>query len=152
MQRYLIIATVAVLFPHPAGAAHSAKYEARAAFREAVTRYQGFVVPHCAPSDVEAYVTARAERDHLFVESLRRTKLSDDYKNAVADQAKQDANTRFECMQPPPPPPPPPGTTTSRSLPPGEPENSRAKHFAAGDRQFETMIRVRDAALRALDD
>ena len=53
--------------------------EGHAAFREAVEQYQIFVVPHCAPDDVRAYVRARADRDQAFVRSLSNTGLKADY-------------------------------------------------------------------------
>lgn len=135
LKRNILLLTLALLFPPPAGAASSERTEARAAFRAAVERYQGFVIPHCAPEDVKAYVSARAERDRLFIQSLRNTKLLGDYEIAVAHRAKQDANTRYECMRPVP------------SLPQEESEDPRTRHFAEGDRQFSVMLRLRNAAL-----
>lgn len=147
MRRYILLATVTLLFTQSVGAAHSEKSEARAAFREAVRQYRGFVVPHCAPEDVEAYVHATAKRDQLFVQSLRKTKLLNDYNSAVADRAKQDANTRFECMQPPPLS----AMASNQPFARKKPEDTRAKHFAEGDRQFAVMLRLRDAAFGSLD-
>ena len=146
MKRNLSIPIIALLFSQPAGAAHLPSTEARAAFRNAVAQYQVFVIPHCAPQEVEAYVAARIERDRSFVQSLRSTKLLPDYKKAVAHRAKQDANTVFHCSWPPPPPPPP-GTASSQPVPDYKPRDTLAEHFAAGDQQFAAMIRLRDAAL-----
>ena len=143
MQRNFLLLTVALLFTQSAGAAYSGKSEARVAFRKAVEQYQGFVIPRCAPADVEEYVKARAERDRLFVQSLRKTKLLNDYYKAVAHRAKHDANMRFECMQPVSPPSPSLGMSSTQTLPSKETENTRAKFFMEGDRQFAVMLRLR---------
>jgi hypothetical protein len=135
LKRNILLLTLALLCTPSVGAASSQRTEARAAFREAVERYQAFVIPHCAPEDVKAYVSARAERDRLFIQSLRNTKLLGDYKMAIAHRAKQDANTRYECMQPVP------------SLPQEELVDPRTRHFVEGDRQFAVMLRLRNAAL-----
>ncbi len=120
----------------------------RAAFRVAVEDYQMFVVPHCAPDVVRAYVLSRAERDRAFLRSLRRTRLYADYKQAVADRAASDAHTVYECSLPPPPPPPPSGMVPAQTSP-AKTERSQTEmlieHSAQGDRQFETMVRLRDA-------
>jgi hypothetical protein len=126
--------------------------QARATFREAVEDYQVFVVAHCAPDEVRAYVAARADRDRAFVRSLRNTKLETDYRKAVSDRAKEDRSTVYECLEPPLAPPPAPALRAASSqIPPAQPEpqaqNSLAEHFAAGDRQFDVMMRLRDAAL-----
>ena len=149
MKRKLLSAIAVSLISQQVEAARFPSVKARAAFREAVEDYQVFVVPRCAPQEVEAYVAARSERDRVFVNSLRKAGLLDDYKTAVADRAKQDANTAFHCFGPPPPPPPLPGAVSSSAVPlrQSEPENTLAEHFAAGDRQFAVMLRLRDTAL-----
>ena len=147
MKRNLSIPIIALLFSQPVEAAHLPSPEARAAFRSAVEQYQVFVVPRCAPQEVEAYAAARKERDRSFVQSLRGTKLLSDYKMAVDHRAKQDAKTVFHCFGPPPPPPPPPGTASSQPVPDYKPKDTLAEHFTAGDRQFAVMMRLRDVAL-----
>jgi hypothetical protein len=143
-------AVTALLLSQSAAAQHRPSEEARAALHEAVQGYQVFVVPICAPDEVRAYVGARADRDRRFVRSLRDTILAADYKKAVADRAAQDSRTVYECFGPPPPPPPPQGAAPAPAIPtqtePRQPD-SRAEHFAEGDRQFEKMVRRRDAAI-----
>jgi hypothetical protein len=129
--------------------------QARATFREAVEEYQVFVVAHCAPDEVRAYVAARADRDRAFVRSLRNTKLATDYKKAVSDRAQKDRNTIYECLQPPLAPPPASAGAAPSQIAPAPPEpraqNSLAEHFAAGDRQFDLIVRLRNAAFRTRD-
>lgn len=152
MRRNLLMAIICLLFSQQVEAARSQSLEARTAFRNAVEEYQVFVVPRCAPQEVEAYVAARSDRDRSFVQSLRNTRLFADYKKAVADRAKKDEQTVFHCFGPPPPPPPPPGTVASQPVPEDKPKNALAEHFAAGDRQFATMLRLRNAALGSSND
>jgi hypothetical protein len=123
--------------------------EGRAAFRVAVENYHMFVVPHCAPSIVQAYVRAPADRDQAFVRSLGDTALKADYDKAVADQAERDRQTVYECAGPPPPP----------GSPPPDPEQLRAEHersltssFEAGDRQFSRMVQLRDELIGSTPD
>jgi hypothetical protein len=151
MRRSLSIAITCLLFSQQVEAARSPSLEARTAFRNAVEEYQVFVVPRCAPQEVKAYVAARSDRDRSFVQSLRNTRLFADYKKAVADRAKKDEQTVFHCFGPPPPPPPP-STATSQPVPENQPKNTLAEHFAAGDRQFATMVRLRNAALGSSND
>lgn len=152
MKQNLSVVLIALLLSQQAPAAANPSSEARAAFRAAVEGYQDFVVPRCAPDEVRAYVIARANRDHTFVSSLRNTKLLSDYKRAVRDRAHKDESTVYECFGPPPPPPPPP-LPGSASAPAASvrqearPNNTLAEHFEAGDKQFETMARLRNAAL-----
>lgn len=116
----------------------------RAAFRSAVEDYQIFVVPHCAPDDVSAYVRARADRDQAFVRSLSNTKLKADYDQAVADRAEKDSRTVYECAGPPPPPgSSPPDPTQIRA----EHEKSLSAHFTSGDGQFARMVQLRDTLI-----
>ena len=144
-------ATIAALLLAQQAAAQPDQ-DARAAFRQAVEEYQLFVVPRCAPAEVQAYVVARADRDRAFVRSLRRKGLRADYDRAVADRAARDRNTVFHCFGPPPPPPPPPlppGSAVPAPAPvetPSEQRDPLAAHFAGGDRQFEKMLKLRDAA------
>ncbi len=147
MRRGVIAAVAGLLIAQSVAAQQSPAQETHAAFRQAVEDYQMFVVAHCAPDDVRAYVAARANRDRAFVRSLRKTALAADYKQAVADRAEKDSHTVYECMGPPPPPPPPPGMVPPPSMPaPSEPQHHDplAGHFAAGDRQFAEMVRIRD--------
>lgn len=123
---------------------------ARTEFREAVDRYQVFVVPHCDPGTVEAYVAARRERDDAFVRSLLHTPLAADYRHAIADNARRDQHMRYECMRPPPPPPPPGQARTQSDAEDKAEERRRehAEHFAGGDRQFAHMVALRDRMLK----
>lgn len=149
VTRSLLLAAVGVLLSQPVAAQHSLTLEERSAFRHAVDEYQIFVVPHCAPDEVRAYVAARADRDRAFVQSLRKTALEGDYKQAVADRAEQDSHTLYECMGPPPPPPPPPGTASPPTPARTEPQHqdTLAEHFAAGDRQFSAIVQLRDVLI-----
>lgn len=146
----LLAVLTALLLSQQAAAKPAMSAETRAAFREAVEDYQMFVVPHCAPDVVRAYVLSRAERDRAFLRSLRKTRLYADYKQAVADRAASDAGTVYECSLPPPPPPPPPGMVPAQSSP-AKPARSQhemlIEHSARGDSQFETMVRLRDVLL-----
>lgn len=152
MRRSLSMAIVCLLLTQQVEAARSPSLETKTAFRNAVEEYQVFVVPRCAPQEVKAYVAARSDRDRSFVQSLRNTGLLADYKKAVADRAKKDEQTVFHCFGPPPPPPPPPGTAAPQPVPENKPKNTLAEHFAAGDRQFATMVRLRNAALGSSND
>jgi hypothetical protein len=127
MKRNLSIAIIGLLFSQQVEAARLPSLEARTAFRNAVEEYQVFVVPRCAPQEVEAYVAARTDRDRSFVQSLRNTRLFADYKKAVAHRAKEDEQTVFHCFGPPPPPPPPPGTASSQPVPDNKPKNTLAE-------------------------
>jgi len=147
VKRNLALVIVTFMFSQQLEAARTPSVEDRVAFRNAVEKYQIFVVPRCAPQEVKAYVTAREDRDRAFVQSLRRTRLLSDYKKAIADRAKKEVGTVFHCFGPPPPPPPPPGTATPQSVPDVEPKDTLAEHFAAGDQQFAEMLRLRNAAL-----
>ncbi|WP_333574097.1 hypothetical protein [Sphingomonas sp.] len=149
------LALLTVLLLSPQVAARPSP-EIRAAFRQAVGDYQMFVVPHCAPDVVREYALARAKRDRAFFRSLRGTSLDGDYKQAVADRAARDAGTVYECtlLPAPPPPPPPPG------MKPSQPSATKAhrsqdevlrEHFAEGDRQFQRVVRLRDALLGPRD-
>lgn len=142
---------LALVVSQQANAVEALSPSARAQFREAVEDYQMAVVPHCTPDLVEAYVAARADRDRAFVQSLRNTPLAADYRQAVADRAKKDRSTVYECMGPPPPPPPPPGWVPPPSVPsqPVVEKDPQADHFAAGDRDFEEMVQLRDALIGA---
>jgi hypothetical protein len=151
MKRIISIAVICLLSAQQASAARLPDEESRAAFRYAVEEYQIFVVPRCAPKEVETYVAARKDRDTSFIKSLRKANLLADYNKAVADRAKRDANTVFHCFGPPPPPPPPPGTPAPQPIAAEKPVDSLAEHFAAGDRQFAVMKRLRDAAVSGLD-
>lgn len=146
MKCRLPIALICLLLSQGAWARDHLSPDDRAGFRRAVDDYQIFVVPHCAPDVVRAYVAARADRDRAFVRSLRHTGLKADYQKAVTDRATRDSSTVYECFGPPPPPPPP-GTVA----PPRDPaqadnehKNALAEHFAGGDRQFATMEQLRD--------
>jgi hypothetical protein len=118
----------------------------RAEFRKLVDDYQIFTVPHCAPSTVAAYNDARAARDAAFVTSLKRTPLFSDYRKAVADRARKDRKTFYECVQPPPPP----GFTADDAV--REQREDRDRHFVEGDKQFAKMIALRDKLLAASGD
>ena len=122
--------------------------DAHEAFREAVQRYQIFIVPHCAPEDVNTYVQARASRDRAFIQSLERTTLMADYRQAIAEQAERDSRTFYECAGPPPPPGSAPPDPVQLHL---QHQKSLAAHFQEGDRQFETMVQLRDAFVGAGD-
>lgn len=148
MKRNLSITIIALLCSQQVEAARPPSPEARTAFRDAVEEYQVFVVPLCARKEVEAYVGARSDRDRSFVQSLRHTPLLRDYKNAVVDRAKRNEGIVFHCFAPPPPPPTP-GAASSQPAPDNKPKDTLAEHFAAGDRQFAVMMRLRDAALGA---
>jgi hypothetical protein len=150
VKRTSSIAVVFLLLSQKAATAHPLKQEERASFRKAVEDYQLFVVPRCAPEAVRAYVDARADRDRAFVRSLRHTKLEADYRQAVADRAAKDERIVFHCFGPPPPPPPPPGAASSphisaQTVP--QQQDALAQHFAEGDRQFETMVGIRDSSI-----
>ena len=147
MGRESIAAVAGLLIAQSVAAQRPPAQESHTAFRQAVEDYQMFVVAHCAPDDVRAYVAARADRDRAFVRSLRKTALAADYKQAVANRAEQDNRTVYECTGPPPPPPPPPGVVPPPPVPaPSKPQHydPLAGHFAAGDRQFAEMVRLRD--------
>ncbi len=116
VKRKLLVASFGMLLAQQAAAQLSPLQDERAAFRQAVDTYQIFVVAHCAPEEVRAYVTARAKRDRAFVRSLRKTDLQADYKQAVADRAERDSRTVYECIGPLPPPPPLLSTTSPASL------------------------------------
>lgn len=145
-MRHAWIVAMGLLLSEHAYARVGSTEATRAEFREAVDHYQMFVVPHCAPDDVETYVRARADRDHVFVQSLRRTKLAADYKRAVAKRAKADRHTVFECMGPPPPPGTPKPTLAQIKQ---EHAASLQAFFAGGDRAFAEMVRLRDAVIHA---
>lgn len=143
----LVTAVVGLLITQSVTAQQSPAQEGYAAFRQAVEVYQMFVVAHCVPDEVRAYVAARADRDRTFFRSLGKTALEADYRQAVADRAEQDNRTVYECMGPPPPPPPPPGMVPPPPiLVPSESQHQDplAEYFAAGDRQFAEMVRIRD--------
>lgn len=148
----LPVAFFGVLLSQQALSPEASSAASRTDFRSAVDSYQMFVVAHCAPEDVDAYVSARSARDQAFVSSLRGTKLYADYKRAVAARAKQDRNTVYECMGPPPPPPPP-GTAPSPIADPTRVARERAQslreHFEGGDRQFAILVQLRDAFIGA---
>lgn len=145
-MRHAWIVALGLLLSEHASARVGSTDATRVEFREAVDTYQMFVVPHCAPDDVEAYVRARADRDRAFVQSLRRTKLATDYKRAVAKRAKADRHTTFECMGPPPPTGTPKPTPTQIKQ---EHAASLQAFFAGGDRAFSEMVRLRDAVIDA---
>ncbi|WP_298812661.1 hypothetical protein [uncultured Sphingomonas sp.] len=145
-MRHAWIVAVGLLVSEHASARVGSTEATRAEFREAVKNYQMFVVPHCAPADVDAYVRARADRDRVFVQSLRRTKLAADYKRAVAKRARADRNTVFECMGPPPLPGAPAPTRAQIEQ---EHAASLQAFFAGGDRAFSEMVRLRDAVIDA---
>ncbi|GAA0455376.1 hypothetical protein [Sphingomonas molluscorum] len=150
MRVRVTAALVCLLLSQQAAARQPLSSEGRAAFRKAVDEYQLFVVPHCAPDEVQAYVTARADRDHAFVRSLHGTPLKQDYEKAVADRAARDRHTVYECFGPPPPPPPPPGWTPPEPAPvqpAPKPRDTFAEHFAGGDRYFEEMVQLRDSLI-----
>jgi hypothetical protein len=102
MQRKLIGLVVFLILPQQVLAQHAASPAARAAFREAVEDYQMFVLPHCAPQEVEAYVAARSGRDRAFIRSIDHTALETDYREAVAQRAAKDKATVYFCDEPPP--------------------------------------------------
>ena len=145
MRRSLLALAVGLLLSQKVASRPSLPQEGRAAFREAVAEYQVFVVPHCDPDAVRAYVAARADRDRAFVQSLRRTPLATDFKRAVAARAKQDSRTFYECSLPPPPPPPPPGWVSAPApIQSKSPAHDRlSEHFEAGDHQYGEMVRLR---------
>ena len=145
-MRHAWIVALGLLLSEHASARVGSTEAMRAAFREAVDHYQMFVVAHCAPDDVDAYVRARADRDRAFVESLRRTKLAADYKRAVAKRAKADRHTVFECVGPPPPPGAPKPTPAQIEQ---EHAASLQAFFAGGDRAFSEMVCLRDAVIDA---
>lgn len=158
-MRYIPILVTAGLLLAQQGLAHQApKLDQRAAFRQAVEDYQIFVIPHCAPDDVQGYVSARAARDRAFVHSLRHTVLETDYKKAVADRAAADQHTIYECFGPPPPPPPPGAVSSPSPLKPDpaqieqEHQKALAEHFAGGDKQFATMERLRNDIIGSRHD
>lgn len=133
---------IAALYSLSSGAlAQGLSPEGRAAFRGAVEDYQIFVVEHCAPDDVRAYVRARAGRDQAFVRSLSKTKLKSDYDKAVADRAARDSHSVYECTGPPPPPGSAPPDAAQTRL---EHEKALSAHFEYGDRQFAKMVQLRD--------
>ena len=144
MKRRALLTGLTVLFSQQVGAYQRPPEDGRAAFRKAVEDYQIFVVPHCAPDEVRAYVTAREDRDRTFMRSLRKTDLEADYRQAVTERANKDRQTVYECFGPPPPPLPPGAepSTGSSAEPPHR--DTTAEHFAAGDRQFAVMVRMRD--------
>ena len=146
------IAVIGLLLAQQVAAQHCPSQKERAASREAVDEYQIFVVPHCAPDEVSAYVTARFERDRAFIQSLRKTVLEADYKQAVADRAERDQRAVYECRRPPLSPPPPLGTpawpvVTSQAQP--QRSDRSAEHFAAADSQFATLVRLRNSLVSA---
>jgi hypothetical protein len=118
----------------------------RTEFRKLVDVYQIFTVPHCAPSTVAAYNEVRAARDAAFVTSLKRTPLFSDYRKAVADRARKDRKTFYECVQPPPPP----GFTAEDAV--RVEREDRDRHFVDGDQQFAKMVALRDKLLAAQGD
>lgn len=118
----------------------------RAEFRQLIDDYQMFTVPHCAPADVAAYNDARRARDAAFVISLKGTSLLSDYRKAVADRARKDRRTFYECVQPPPPP----GFTAADAEREGL--EARDRHFAEGDKLFAKIIALRDKMLAASED
>jgi hypothetical protein len=148
LQWPLAAASVAgVVCSSPAAAAMKILASAdRVEFRKLVDDYQIFTVPHCAPSTVAAYNEARAARDAAFVTSLKRTPLLSDYRKAVADRAKKDRKTFYECVQPPPPP----GFTADDAV--RVEREDRDGHFVDGDKQFAKMVALRDKLLAALGD
>jgi hypothetical protein len=149
VTRKAVLAIAAFLISQQAAARHSPTLEARAAFREAVEDYQIFVVPRCAPDDVRDYVAATSERDQAFVHSLSHTKLKLDYEQAVQERAAKDERIVFHCFGPPPPPPPPIAAEAVPVVAPSKVDEKKrlAEFFRAGDRQFATMVRLRDAAI-----
>jgi hypothetical protein len=152
VRREFVAVVAGLLITQSVAAQPSSPQASHAAFRQAVEDYQMFVVAHCAPDDVKAYVASRADRDRTFVRSLRKTALAEDYEQAVADRADHDSRTVYECMGPPPPPPPPPGSEPSPPKPASsEPQHhaSLTGHFTAGDRQFAKMVRLRDELIRS---
>jgi hypothetical protein len=145
MRLSLLVVAAGLLLSQQAVCRPSLSQEGRAAFREAVADYQLFVVPHCDPVAVRAYVAARADRDRAFVQSLRGTLLATDFNDAIAARTKQDSRTFYECSLPPPPPPPPPGWVPApapkhNKAPPRDP---LVEHFKEGDRQYQEMVRLR---------
>jgi len=118
----------------------------RAEFRKLVDDYQIFTVPHCAPATVAAYKSARAARDAVFVASLKGTPLLSDYRKAVADRARKDRKTFYECVQPPPPP----GFTADDAV--RKQREDRDQHFVDGDKQFAKIVALRDKLLAAPGD
>ena len=115
--------------------------EHRSAFRKAVADYQMFVVPHCAPDHVRAYVDARKNRDQAFQQSLGNTVLKADYDRAVSEQAERDRQIIYECAFPPPPPGAIPLSPEQVRL---EHEQSLIRHFEGGDRQFARIVQLRE--------
>lgn len=144
MKRSALLAALILVPSQQVEAYRSIPQDGRAAFRKAVEDYQMFVVPHCAPDEVEAYVAARAERDRAFVLSLHKTNLAKEYRKAVADRADRDRHTVYECLGPPPPPPPPGVEPSPNAEDDVRHPDTTAEHFAAGDRQFATMVGLRD--------
>ena len=146
------IAVIGLLLTQEVAAQHFPTQEEQAAFQEAVDEYQIFVVPHCAPDEARAYITARFERDRAFIQSLRKTALEADYRQAVADRAEGDQRTVYECMGPLLSPPSPLGTpsspvVTSQAQP--QRSDTLAEHFAAADSQFATLVRLRNSLVGA---
>lgn len=149
MRLQMLTLVLSSLFSQPIPSLHVLTMEERSTFRQAVDQYQMFVVPHCTPDVVSAYVRARADRDRAFIQSLRGTSLNAEYEQAVAERVEQDKHTWYECTKPPAPPPaklelsepqssgPPDGADQQRA-------NLELEHFAAGDRQFAYMVHLRD--------
>jgi len=135
------LGSAAMLISYASAAGRSYSARDRAEFRELVEEYQLYVVPHCSPDIVAEYDKARASRDVAFVRSLKGTPLLADYRKAVAYRARQDKHTIYECTLYPPPPP---GVVLPKVDPEAERGENRDKHFVQGDKQFASLVALRD--------
>jgi hypothetical protein len=127
-----------------------------AAFRTAAEEYRGFIIPHCAPEQVDAYNQAHAARDTDFARSIEHTPLDRIYRRAARDVAEQSSRTIYECMGPPPPPIDPHLSDAERrrieherdAAASKDREENRLGYSRHGDELFATLIAARDRALR----
>ena len=115
-----------------------------AAFREMVMDYQLFIVPLCDGETARAYEAQNARRDADFVESLRRTPLEADYREAVAAFADLERGRIRHCSGPPTPPGVTPPTEEEKAA---EKARSTAAHFRLGDEKFADLVKLRNIIL-----
>ena len=136
-----LLASVAVTGSPAVAAVKFYPEKDRAEFRELVDDYQLFVVPHCTPDVVAEYDRMNGARDATFVRSLKGTPLLSDYRKAVANRARRDKGTIYECSLYPPPPP---GVVISPADIERTRRENRDRHFTEGDKQFARMVALRD--------